>query len=82
MGVSVRRGPDPSPDPASLASLIEAPLRELVNRAVVAERDLEAACGEIRHVLEGLPYANAQTGKNKRLRRRLERFLSERLDGL
>ncbi len=47
-----------------------------------AERGYEAARAEIRHVLAQLPYESAKTGKYRKLRRRLERFLSERLEGL
>lgn len=82
MSSSVQRRPETSPDLAALAGQVEGPLRELLTRAQTSERSLEAACGEIRHVLAGLPYETAKTGKYRALRRRLERFLSDRLDGL
>lgn len=54
----------------------------LHTRAVTAERDHEAACAELRLILAGLPYAEAKSGKNVKLRRRLTRFLGERIVGL
>lgn len=51
-------------------------------RLDAAERGYLAACDELRHVMTLLPFENAKTGKYRKLRRRLERFLSERLDGL
>lgn len=54
----------------------------VLTRLDAAERGYEAACAELRHVLEGLPYENARSGKYRKLRRRLERFLSERIEGL
>lgn len=51
-------------------------------RAEDAERGYRAACAELENVLAGLPFKEARTGKYKKLRRRLERFLSERLEGL
>lgn len=67
---------------AAIAQRIEADLAALRLRAEDAERGYRAACAELAHVLEGLPYAEARTGKYKKLRRRLERFLGERLEGL
>lgn len=57
-------------------------LNAIVTKAEAAEREAEAARREIEHVLGLLPYGNAKTGKYRKLRRRLERFLSERLEGL
>ena len=54
----------------------------LVDRARMAEQREEAACAELQRVLDGLPYRKAKTGKNAKLRRRLTRFLSERLKGI
>lgn len=69
-------------DPATLAQRIHDDVTELRIRAETAERGYAAACGELAHVLAGLPFPKARTGKYRRLRRRLERFLSERLEGL
>ena len=51
-------------------------------RRDAAERGYEAARRELEHVLALLPYEDAKSGKYKRLRRRLELFLSERIEGL
>lgn len=57
-------------------------LNSIATRAEVAEREAAAARREIEHVLGLLPFEHAKTGKYRKLRRRLERFLSERLEGL
>lgn len=54
----------------------------IFNRLDALERDAAAARRELEHVLSILPFEHAKTGKYRKLRRRLERFLSERLEGL
>lgn len=65
-----------------VAERIHLDVAELSERAASAERNFDAACRELRHVLDGLPYKRAKVGKYAKLRRRLNRFLSERLEGM
>ena len=65
-----------------LAQRIAADVATLAARAATAEYEVQAARHELRLILDTLPYAEAKTGKNAKLRKRLQRFLGERLAGL
>jgi hypothetical protein len=67
---------------AGLVQVLTQGINTLDAQRDVAQRGYDAARREIEHVLTLLPYEQAKTGKYRTLRRRLERFLSERLDGL
>lgn len=82
MSENVRKCQEMSSDLEILSRRISDDIATLRARAEAAERGYQAACGELEHVLGGLPFASARTGKYRKLRRRLEHFLSDRLEGL
>lgn len=59
-----------------------ADIYEMNSRMVDAETSIKAARRELQLILDALPYAEAKSGKNAKLRKRLQRFLGERLAGL
>lgn len=69
-------------DTAALARRMAEDAAALVARADAAERAHAAGRAELAHVLGLLPYEDAKSGKYRKLRLRLERFLSERIEGL
>lgn len=66
----------------TLAARVIADVGALQVRATIAEQDFAAACAELQLILDALPYENAKSGKNVKLRKRLTRFLGERLRGI
>jgi len=61
---------------------ILADVQALSDRAVMSQQREVAACAELQRILDALPYADAKSGKTVKLRRRLKRFLGDRLDGI
>jgi hypothetical protein len=67
---------------ADLAQRIAGDAAALGQRAAIAEANYALARAEIRHALSNLPFPDAKSGQTHKVRRRLARFLDDRLDGL
>ena len=66
-------------DEPSLLNRMIADVYELNARAVTAEMTVDLVRREIQHAIDNLPFPEAKSGQTYKVRRRLARFLEDRL---